>query len=253
MDHQAIASELYFARLAGQLCSPPSDTQPLKLDDAYLIQDAVLEYRFARGERLVGYKIGYASQVMREQMGINEPNFGPLTDAMILENDATIGAGLLQPRAEPEVLIELVADLGSNPSRDEVENAVGRSRAAIEIVDSVFANFRFTLEDNTADGSSAAKVVVGPVLPEAIDLSLVEVELFVDDGRVGKATGAAAMGHPLEAVRWLAAAVAARGTPLRAGQIVLTGGLTAAFPLEIGGKVRAQFSGAWDVLIGRDR
>src|SRR5204862_3984171 len=103
--------------------------------------------------------------------------------------------------------------------------------ACLEIVDSVWSGYRFTLEDNTADGSSAAWVVVGPPLPVS-DLASLPVELSVDGEVVERGTGAAASGHPAAGVAWLAERLAARGQALEPGDLVITGGLTSAHPLE---------------------
>src|SRR5690606_35738079 len=112
---------------------------------------------------------------------------------------------LLQPRVEPEIAIRLGRDLMAPPdSFDDVIVAVDEAYACLEIVDSVWDGYRFRIEHNTADGSSAAFVVLGPAIPLG-DLSATAVELFRNDEPVASATGAAASGHPLAGVAWLAA------------------------------------------------
>jgi 2-keto-4-pentenoate hydratase len=109
----------------------------------------------------------------------------------------------------------------------------------LEVVDSVWEDYRFDLEHNTADGSSAAAVVLGPEMP-ADDLDRVEVRLHHDGRLVGTGRGADALGHPGTALAWLAGFLAARGELLRAGDLVITGGLTAAVPLGAGDVVHAE-------------
>jgi len=117
--------------------------------------------------------------------------------------------------------------------------------ACLEIVDSVWSGYRFTLEDNTADGSSAAWVAVGPPLPVS-DLAVLPVELSVDGEVVERGTGAAASGHPALGVVWLAEQLARRGQALEPGDLVITGGLTSAHPLEPGHSISASFGdGRW--------
>jgi len=101
---------------------------------------------------------------MRQQMGVTAPNYGPLLDDMLLRDGAVV-AGFLHPRVEPEIAVVLARDLsGAGLSLDEVARAVGEVRACLEVVDSIWLDYRFTAAQNTADGSSAAGVVLGQVL-----------------------------------------------------------------------------------------
>ena len=114
-----------------------------------------------------------------------------------------------------------------------------------------WSGYRFTLEDNTADGSSAAWVVTGPPLPLA-DLAALPVTLSADGSVVERGTGAAASGHPAAGVVWLAAQLASRGQALEPGDLVITGGLTSARPLEPGHRISASFGdGRWLAEISR--
>lgn len=120
--------------------------------------------------------------------------------------------------------------------------AVISVHACLEVVDSVYTGYRFTLEDNTADGSSAGLFVLGPAIPMT-DLASIAVELAVDGLVVEHGLGAAAGGDPLVGVRWLQEQLAAAGDALRDGDIILTGGLTRAHPLTIGSTITADFDG----------
>ena len=165
LDHAAAARALRSARRAGRTLDVPLSRSPgLSLADAYRIQDQMTALRLADGERLAGWKLGYTSAVMRAQMGIEAPNFGPLTDAMLLGSPAVLPAGALQPRVEPEIGLRLGRRLAGPCSVSDVLGACDAALACLEIVDSVWSGYRFTLEDNTADGSSAAWVAVGPVM-----------------------------------------------------------------------------------------
>jgi 2-keto-4-pentenoate hydratase len=170
-----------------------SEELSLSLADAYRVQDQVTALRLAGGERRAGWKLGYTSAVMRAQMGIAAPNFGPLTDAMLLGSPARLPAGALQPRVEPEIGLRLGRGLVAPCSVEAALEACDAALACLEIVDSVWSGYRFTLEDNTADGSSAAWVAVGPSLPLE-DLASLPVELSVDGEVVERGTGAAAGG-----------------------------------------------------------
>jgi len=253
---EAYAAGLWAARTARRTLEPDATELRLgridDLADAYAIGDAIVRRRVERGERPVGWKLGYTSPAMREQMGIDRPNFGRLTDAMLVPDGGTLPEELLlQPRIEPEIAIRLGRDVATpRASADDVLDVVDEAYACLEVVDSVWDGYRFRIEHDTADGSSAAFVVLGPPIPRG-DLSSTAVELFRNDEPVASATGAAASGHPLAGVAWLAATVAATGRHLRAGEVVITGGLTAAVPIEPGDRVHATFDGDTVVSVRR--
>ena len=252
LDHAAAARALRSARREGRTLEVLLSADPgLSLADAYRIQDQVTALRLAAGERRAGWKLGYTSVVMRAQMGIEAPNFGPLTDAMLLGSPAVLPAGALQPRIEPEIGLRLGRRLTAPCSVSDVLAACDAALACLEVVDSVWTGYRFTLEDNTADGSSAAWVVVGPSLP-LDDLASLPVALAVDGEVVERGVGAAASGHPAAGVVWLAEQLAARGQALEPGDLVITGGLTSARPLEPGHRIGASFGdGRYSVEISR--
>jgi 2-keto-4-pentenoate hydratase len=243
MTASSLAAELLSARRARRTLAPLTERIALTMDDAYRIQRSVTAARVARGERVVGWKLGYTSAAMREQMGVEQPNYGPLTDRMLLGNGSVAGDQLTQPRVEPEIGFFLAHALaGAHITRDYALAAVGAAVACLEVVDSVYTGYRFRVEDNTADGSSAAEVVVGPELGG--DVEDVEVVFARNGERVGTARGSAAMGHPAESLAWLA-----RRQPLEAGQLVITGGLTAAVPLGPGDECSALFGGSARVTV----
>jgi 2-keto-4-pentenoate hydratase len=249
VDPVAAARALRQARQAGRtLDTLLSGSVSFSLDDAYRVQDQVTALRLAAGERRAGWKLGYTSAAMRAQMGIDAPNFGPLTDAMLLPSPALLPGNALQPRVEPEIGLRLGRRLTASCSVDEALDACDAALACLEIVDSVWAGYRFTLEDNTADGSSAAWVAVGPSLPLA-DLASLPVALSVDGEVSELATGAAAGGHPAAGLAWLAEQLAARGLALEPGDLVITGGLTSAYPLPSGGRISAAFGADASVTV----
>ncbi len=248
-----LAGQLREARRSGRTLTAISQTRRLRLDDAYRIQSALTEARIADGERRIGWKLGYTSRAMRDQMGVGAPNFGPLTDAMLLPDGGHVPGGALQPRVEPEIAVVLGDAAPGLPGLPDLPghggdaaqrlaraaSAVASVHAALEVVDSVWTDYRFRLEDNTADGSSAAWFVLGPPLP-AVRLDEVQVELTGPTSPPLHGSGADADGHPLRGVLWLAERLRERGDHLRPGDVVITGGLTRALPLE--GPVRARFT-----------
>lgn len=231
-----------------------NDALPLPTADlAYAVQRELTALRHAEGWARIGYKLGYTSEAMRRQMGVSTPNFGPLFTHMMVPSGSTVSQ-FVQPRVEPEIAVILADDLaGTDLGIGEVAAAVARVHASLEIVDSIWTGYRFSYEQNTADGSSAAGVVVGAELPVAPqDCDSIGVRITVDGAVVGEATGAAAGGHPLLGVAWLCEQLAqSEGSGLRAGDLVITGGLTSAFALEPGTTVEALFNEDITVAVTR--
>ena len=241
LDLQAEASRILDARAQRRTLSPISDRVDLDLETAYAIQSLLTRTRLDRGERQIGWKLGYTSLVMREQMGIAVPNHGPLTDAMLLADGSQVPPTLTQPRVEPEIALRFARDVAPGADRAAVLSCIGTAHASLEVVDSVWTDYRFGLADNTADGSSAAGVVLGSTLPlDCIDS--VEVSLHVDGAPAGHGCGADASGHPADGVVWLVAQLAQSGARLRCGDVVITGGLTRAAALLPGSTITAHFS-----------
>lgn len=241
IDVDALAQRIWQARQEGLIHPAPSVTgTPLDLAMAYQVQQAVTARRLAAGEHVVGWKLGYTSQVMREQMGIDEPNFGPLTDVMALKSGAVAPAFLRQPRVEPEVALVLGKDIPPGTPAGQVIEHVAVARAALEVVDSSWTDYRFDLGDNTADSSSAGAFVLGGDLPLA-DPAAISVQLEVTGHQPEFGTGDAAMGNPVTALGWLVAQLTTRGETLRSGTVVLTGGMTRAVPLASGATANATF------------
>jgi 2-keto-4-pentenoate hydratase len=240
LDHDAEAERIVAARDDRRTLDPISSYAAITMDDAYAIQSLLTARRLARGEHRVGWKLGYTSQAMREQMGVAEANFGPLTDTMLLADGADIGSRFTQPRVEPEVALRFARRVGDHVDRGAVLAAVGSAHAALEVVDSVWTDYRFRIEDNTADGSSAAGVVLGPEIPVG-SIAGVGVTLLLDGEPVGHGRGSDAGGHPADGVVWLIERLRAEGADLMPGEIVITGGLTAAAWLQAGSRIVADF------------
>ncbi|MET8995355.1 fumarylacetoacetate hydrolase family protein [Amycolatopsis sp. NPDC004169] len=216
----------------------------LDVDTAYAIQDEALRRRRARGETLIGVKLGLTSRAKQQRMGIDQPLLAWLTDAMVLPAGVPVPP-LIHPRAEPELVFVLGRRLaGPGVTAATALAAVDRVYGGIEVIDSRYADYRFTLPDAIADNGSSAYFSVGPVgvPPTSLDLTLEAALLEVDGQIVDTATGAAVQGHPAEALALAANALAARGLALEPGWLVLTGGMTDAVPLASAARVAAHFS-----------
>ncbi|MGH3632833.1 MAG: 2-keto-4-pentenoate hydratase [Mycobacterium sp.] len=218
----------------------------LDLDTAYRVQDALLARKTGSGEKLVGVKLGLTSRAKQQRMGIDSPLTAWLTDAMSLPAGAPLRTGeLIHPRVEPEIVFVLGDELaGPGITAARAMEAVSHVYAGLEIIDSRYTDFTFTLPDVVADNASSARFTLGSVArkPDELDLALEACALQVDGEVVDTATGAAVQGHPGEALALAANALATRGISLKPGWIVLTGGLTDAVVAHPGSHITADYS-----------
>jgi 2-oxo-3-hexenedioate decarboxylase len=233
------------------------DWPELDLATAYEVQDALLAKKIAAGERLVGVKLGLTSRAEQERMGIGSPLTAWLTDAMVLAAGTPIPLGeLIHPRAEPEIVFVLGERLsGPGVTAAKAMAAVKSVYAGIEVIDSRYLDFEFTLPDVVADNASAARFVLGgkEFAPADLDLVLEGCLLQVGGEVVDSATGAAILGHPAEALAMAANSLAGRGIALEPGWLVLTGGLTDAVPVEPGRQIVAEFTHLGSVTVAGTR
>ncbi len=242
MPIATLATELHEARIGRTSIAPLTVRSPgFDRGNAYAVQEAGLALRMEAGERIIGGKLGFTSKAMQRAMGVPSPNYGWLTDAMVRKDVVSL-AELIHPKVEPEIAFRLGRDLDDphiGPS--EVLAATTGVAPCLEVVDSRFDDFKFGPLDNIADNSSAGLVVFGAwsELPTP-RLDLVGVVLSVDGESIASAAGAAALDHPAEAVAWMARAVAERERPLRAGDVVISGGLTSPVDLKQGQAVHLE-------------
>lgn len=201
--------------------------------DAWDIAAARDRLRAARGDRCTGYKLGWTSEAMRRALGISEPNYGTLWASMLVGEGVLEVDRLIHPKAEPEFafLADTVLD-GPEVSAEDVARS-GRWAVSIEVVDPRWQSYDFDWLDNTADGSSAARYVVGEF--RKVDVRPEQLRLRLTAGGVAReGRGEAALGSPAEAVAHLVRQLHARGAALKEGMVVLTGGITAPVDLAAG-------------------
>ncbi|MFB6531730.1 2-keto-4-pentenoate hydratase [Streptomyces sp. NPDC056399] len=211
--------------------SGPKDT-----DEAYAVQEALVARRLARGERLTGFKLGFTSRAKMRQMGVSDLIHGRLTDRMAIPDGGRVDtSALIHPRVEPEVAFLLGDTL--RPGGDPMA-AVAAVAPALEVIDSRYHGFRFSLPEVIADNTSAAGYAVGPWSAPG-DLANLGVLLELDGRLAETGSTAAILGSPLRA---LAAAARLAGA-LEPGTVILAGAATAAVPLPPGTHVRATVAG----------
>lgn len=228
-----------------------TDEHPgLDWDDAYAVQDAVLQRKLGRGARVVGYKAGLTSYAKMKQMGVSEPVFGFLVDEYSVPEGGTVKIGdLIHPKVEPEICFVTKRALkGPGCHIGAVLAACDFVLPGIEVIDSRYRDFRFDAKSVIADNASGARFVVGGRIADAQDLDLRTLGLVLEKNGVPVAfgAGAAVVGHPAAAVAMLVNHLAARDRELPAGSLVLSGGITEAVAVRAGDSValKAQHLGS---------
>lgn len=228
-------------------CPPVRDLIGTDAEAAYAVQRAGIAKRVAAGATIVGRKVGLTSAAVQAQIGVDQPDFGVLLDDMGFPDGASVSThGLLQAKVEAEVAFVLGADLADGDLDDaQVRAAVARVVPAIEIVDSRIAAWDITFADTVADNGSSALYVLGNAWKTLDEVEPVEVEMTMTrNGEVvSTGNGAACLGDPLEALRWLAVQASRFGDPLRAGHLILSGALGPFVPFAPGDRVVASISG----------
>lgn len=236
MDIAAIAERLDTAMRDAH--AVPQLTEPLSLDDAYAVQTASLARRYARGERRVGVKMGFTSLAKMEQMGISEVIWGRLTDAMQVADGGTVPFGrFVHPRIEPEIAFLLGTDLPAEVGEADAYAALAGIAPALELIDSRYENFRFSLSDVVADNSSSSAFTVGPWQDPFPNLADLGFTMAIDGEPKQTGSSAAILGDPIRSLVRAARLAAGAGEPLKAGDIVMAGGATAAEALRPGNRV----------------
>lgn len=225
---------------------------------AYRAALEVRELRIARGERPIGFKIGFTNRQMWDRYGVRAPIWGSVWDTTLRlcegEQAGTAALhGFCQPRLEPEIVFGIRNLPPSDPSLEDLFECVEWLAPGFEVVQSHRPDWKFTAADTIADGGLHACLFVGRRTPvrllagtgEALDrtLSGCRVRLFRDDIEVEQGTGSQVLDGPLHALRHFVHEMQnCPGAPtLRAGDVVTTGTWTDAWPMAGGQRWRAEF------------
>ncbi|WGX99042.1 2-keto-4-pentenoate hydratase [Nocardioides sp. L-11A] len=228
----------------------------LGLDDAYAVQRAGVVLRTARGELVSGAKLGFTSRAKAEQMGVSDVIIGVLTDAMAVPQGAELDLGrAIHPRVEPEIAFLLGGDVDpAVATADELAAAVTHVAPALEVIDSRYRDFRFSLADVVADNTSACAYALGAWVPvaevrERLDLAALDVILTIDGADVAQGSTADILGDPWAALPAVHRMARRHGQALRRGGVLLAGAATAAVPLPAGVAVTAAIAGLGSVTL----
>ncbi|WP_016817179.1 2-keto-4-pentenoate hydratase [Salinispora arenicola] len=239
-DIAGIAGQLVAAADSGTAIPQLAAETGLDVDAAYAVQAELVRRRLERGERLVGLKMGLTSKAKMAQVGVDEVIWGRLTDAMRIPDGGTLSVGdFIHPRVEPEVAFLLDRQPDPGEPVAGFATAVRAVAPAIELIDSRYADFTFSLPDVIADNTSAGAFVVGPWCPVPDGLDNLGVLLEIDGRVVQVGSTAAILGDPRRAFDEGVRLAGQHGVRLRTGWVFLAGAATAAVALQPGAHVRA--------------
>jgi 2-keto-4-pentenoate hydratase len=253
---ESIAEKLRDAYRGGPIPPIRSEIGAENIEAAYRIQSLNTNYWKGSGRHIVGRKIGLTSDAVQRQLKVNQPDFGVLFADMLIENGAALlRHQMLQPRIEAEIAFVLGKDIIAAESTPiDIIAATAYILPALEIVDSRIRGWDITIADTVADNASSGFFVLGLERTDvrALDLQTCEMLLEVDGREASRGLGSACLGHPLNAVRWLANTLVQFGDPLRAGDIVLSGALGPMVSLNGIRRVETSISGVGSVSVSID-
>jgi len=218
----------------------------LTVKEAYYIQLENINKKLKLGQKIVGKKIGLTSLAMQNMLGVDEPDYGHLLDSMVVENGGHLSMEqVLQPKVEAEIAFILKNELrGPNVTTLDVIQATEYVVPALEVVDSRIKDWKIKLADTVADNASSGYYVLGgqPTRLEDLNLELIGMVLTKNGELVNTGVGAAALGNPATCVAWLANKLSEFDIPLRAGEVILSGALSAAEAACAGDTFTARFA-----------
>jgi 2-keto-4-pentenoate hydratase len=226
---------------------PLSEQDPaMTIDDAYAIQTHRIEVATSKGDIITGKKIGLTSFAMQNLLGVDQPDYGYLLQSMVVPNNGEISLStLFQPKVEGEIAFFLKKDLvGPNVTAEDVLDATDYVVPALEIVDSRIKDWKIKLVDTVADNASCGLYVLGTnkVNISDVELPSVHMQLLKNNEVINEGKGTDVLGNPAICVAWLANKLHDYNVALKAGEVILSGALTAAVVAEPGDQFTASFT-----------
>lgn len=254
---EAIAARLDTAWQTHKPIPPISETDGITdVGTAYAIQTEWTNMRLARGEKIIGRKIGLTSKAIQTQLGVNEPDYGNLWRSSFHEarnGKVNIPASdFLQPRIEGEIAFLIGKPLREpNITPAQVLDAAEACALGVEIVASRIADWKIKLVDTIADNASYGGFTLGPwdrQMREA-DLGGLVMTIHHNGELAAEGAGAAALGHPATSTAWLANKLLEFGVSLEPGDIVISGGITKMLPVKAGDEFRFTLTSQPDLTV----
>ena len=251
-EHKAAATDLLAAEQSLEQIGLLTLRHPeMGMDDAYAVQNAILQAKLAQGRKVIGWKIGLTSKAMQYALNINIPDSGILFDDMVFENAGTVPKGrFIQPRIEAEIAFVMKTALGgADVTREDVIAATDYVAPSIEILDTRIQRADAqtgkarTVFDTISDNAANAGIVLGAEhhAIDAFDLRWVGAMAFRNGEIEETGLGAGVLNDPIQSVVWLAQRMAQYGQSIEPGQVVLSGSFIRPVECPSGTKINADF------------
>jgi len=234
---------------------------PRSAAEAYAIQDCFVALRAQKLGAVAGYKIALSSKEMQKFVGVSEPQAGVMLESTLHRTPARVrAADYVHLIVEFEIAVQMGADLpvaDAPHSRGSVARFIGAVMPAIELADDRHADYSQLARhpyELIADNAWNEGAVLGVPLQkwQEVDLAAVHGIATINGKVVGEGLGAAAMGHPLEAVAWIANQLAAHGRGLAFRDVVITGSVITTKTVQPGDLVKFSVAGLGEVELRVD-
>ncbi len=250
MTNDAIAQLLDEAAHTANPIEQVSLSNTYDLEAAYDIQKLSIQKRIDRGESLIGYKMGFTSKAKMEQMGVHDLIWGRLTDAMFYESHKELPLDkFIHPRAEPEIAFKVSKEINSELTLNNAKDYVSHVAVAIEIIDSRYQNFKFSLEDVVADNCSSAAFSIGEWMPITQNVEGILMSMVFDDIIMGSGNSNAILDNPWASFVASTRLALQNGVVMKAGDLVLAGAATSAAHIKKGQSISAHADGLGSVFL----
>lgn len=225
-----------------------AEKEGFSLSEAYKIQFTSIQRRIERGEKITGFKLGFTSKAKMDQMGVHDLIWGVLTDAMHIEDEGEISLSkYIHPRAEPEVAFLVERPIDKEISLEEIPNYINKMAVAIEVIDSRYENFKFSLEDVVADNCSSIGYCIGEWQDAKPVINNLDIQLKFDEKVVQQGNTNAILENPYQSVVELSRLATEAGLKIDAGYVILAGAATAAEWMQKNTSIKAQLQDVGDV------
>lgn len=248
MNHIQIAQRLDQAAREAKPIPQMAEQEGYSLDEAYKIQLTSIQRRIERGEKITGFKLGFTSKAKMEQMGVHDLIWGVLTDAMQIEDEGEISLNnYIHPRAEPEVAFLVDKPIEKEISLEEIPHYISKMAVAIEVIDSRYENFKFSLEDVVADNCSSIGYCIGEWQDAKASIKDLPIQLKFDEKVVQQGNTKAILENPYQSVVELSRLAAEAGLQIKEGYVILAGAATAAEWMQKNTNIQAQLEDVGEV------
>ncbi|WP_175487568.1 2-keto-4-pentenoate hydratase [Alteribacillus persepolensis] len=247
MDVKAIAEKIDYHQQNGiEMVKITNEYPELTVEEAYDIQKLTIQRYVERNDPVIGWKMGLTSKAKQISMGVDEPIYGRLTESMELREPVLHVKDLIHPKVEPEFAFVMNKELkGGNVKPRDVWAAADGIYLALEVIDSRYENFKFTLPDVVADNASSTKFVLGSQVfsPSYTQWDQVKVTMHKNGEEVQSGYGKAVLEHPVHSVVELTKMMNRDNLTIKPGMAVLVGGITEAVSVEEGDILNVEYEG----------